>query len=403
MIPTNKKLAILHPYLNKKWWAANMMIYLSNFLSNKNNVIFYAFSYDEKLFPVTENSFSVKCFNNSKLVSFFKIAYEIRNSDYIFIWNSPMHFVWVISKLLFRSKAKIIWWHHHYPWYYGQKTNLHIMLKKILEKCIIKNIDSVIANSKYLQDSIKDIYKIDSKILYPVLDNKFLNHTPPPNPLPSRRGDNLRIIFSYWRWEKGKNLEMIFRTYEDLKDRVPNLVLKIWWEWKEIKKYKNKFRGDKNVYFLWQVDKQQIIENLDQSSLVLFPSRVDSFWLVILESMSIWNPVISYNLSWAKEIIKNWTNWYLVDSDSEFIERSYEILVNSLLRNTLSIEAINTSMAFTENTFNKQLSETIYYIYSIFTFIYKNYIYEFIQKDYCYFGVSYSIVRGFLYWSICIK
>jgi hypothetical protein len=82
----------------------------------------------------------------------------------------------VLSKLLFRSNAKLIWWHHHYPWYYSQNPNVYIKLKRFFEKCIIKSIDSVIANSKYLQDSIKDIYKIDSKILYPVLDDKFLNH-----------------------------------------------------------------------------------------------------------------------------------------------------------------------------------------------------------------------------------
>lgn len=353
MIPTNKKLAILHPYLNKKWWAANMMIYLSNFLSNNNNVIFYTFSYDEKLFPVTENSFSVKNFNNFKLVSFIKIAYSIRNSDYIIIWNSPMHFVWVISKLIFRSKAKIIWWHHHYPWYYSQKTNMYIKLKKFFEKCIIKNVDSVIANSKYLQDSIKEIYKIDSKILYPVLDNKFLSHNSENKKVLSTSN----IIFTYGRWVEGKNIQLILKTYEELKVKVPNLLLNIWWEWNELDNYKNKYKWDKNVNFLWRVDKQQIIENLEKSSLFLFPSKIDSFWLVILESMSIWNPVISFNLSWAKEIIKNWINWYLVDSDSEFIKRTYEVLINPSLRNNLSVEALKTAKSFSEDTFKNQLSK----------------------------------------------
>lgn len=353
MIPTNKKLAVLHPYLNKKWWAVNMMIYLSNFLSNKNNVIFYTFSYDEKLFPVNENNFLVKCFNNTKLVSFFKIAYDIRKSDYIIIWNSPMHFVWVISKLLFRSKAKIIWWHHHYPWYYSQKTNLHIKFKKFFERRIIKNIDSVIANSKYLQDSIKEIYKIDSKILYPVLDNKFLNHNSENKKVLS----TTNTIFTYGRWVEGKNIWLVLKTYDELKKKVPDLILKIWWEWNELSNYKNKYKRDKNIIFLWVLNKEQIIKNLEQSSLFLFPSKIDSFWLVILEAMSIWNPVISYNLSWAKEVIKNWINGYLVNSDSEFIERTYEVLTNSLLRNNLSIEALKTAMTFSSHTFEKQLKK----------------------------------------------
>lgn len=373
MIPTNKKFAILHPYLNKKWWAANMMIYLSNFLSNNNNVIFYTFSYDKNLFTSNENKFLIKSFNNSKLVSFFKIAYFIRNNDYIFIWNSPMHFVWVISKLIFRSKAKIIWWHHHYPWYYSQNTNLLIKLKKFFEKWVIKNIDSVITNSKYLQVSIKDIYKVDSKILYPVLDNKFLNYNSenknksllsieytPINSLPlTRERGYSKVIFTYGRWVEGKNIWLVFKTYEELKLKISDLVLIIWWEWNELSSYKNKFKENKDIIFLWIIDNVKIIENLEKSGIFLFPSKIDSFWLVILESMSIWTPVISYNISWAKEIIKNWINWYLVDSDSEFIEKSYEVLINSQLRKNLSIEAIKTSKMFSEYTFKEQLSKIL--------------------------------------------
>jgi len=337
MIPTNKKIAVLHPYLDKKWWASNMMIYLSSFLKKKNNSVnLYSFSR-----------------NKIKFFSFIKIAFAIRKSDYILIWNSPMHFVWVISKVLFFSNAKLIWWHHHYPWYYSQKTNVYIKLKRFLEKFIIKSIDSLIVNSEYLKDSIKDIYKIDSKILYPVLDNKFLNH----NSEYKKNDFNSKTIFTYGRWVEWKNLKMIFDTYENLKNKVPNLILKIGWEWNEILKYKNKYDEDKNVIFLWKLDITKIIENLEKTNLFLFPSKIDSFWLVIIESMSIWIPVISYNLSWAKEIVKNDINWYLVNSDSEFIERSYKILSNSSLENDLSIGALKTSKNFWELTFENQLSK----------------------------------------------
>ena len=373
MFTTNKKISVLHPFINKKWWAVNMMIYLSDFLSkNNNNVSFYTFSYDKQIFPL---DLKVVYFKNSRLVSFVKIAYSIRNSDFIFIWNSPMHFVWVISKIFFGSKAKLIWWQHHYPWYYSWKTNVFILFKRFLEKTIIKNIDSVIVNSKYLQDSIKDIYKIDSKILYPVLDNKFLNYnrvsshlnnntTSHLNSLPlsgergyKGEGSSSKVIFSYWRWSEWKNLDLVFNTYDNLKGKSRELVLMIWWVWPELDFYKQKYEDDKNVKFLWLIDKNQIIENLEKSSLLLFPSKIDSFWLVILESMSIWVPVISFNIAWAKEIITNWINWYLVNSDSEFIDKTYEILINSSHRNNLSIEAIKTAKTFSEENFKNSLTE----------------------------------------------
>ncbi|MBT3727044.1 hypothetical protein HOG21_05155 [bacterium] len=63
-----------------------MMIYLSQCLSqNNNNIVFYTFSYNDKLFSKTENSFDIKYFKNSKIISFFKIAYSIRKFDYVFI------------------------------------------------------------------------------------------------------------------------------------------------------------------------------------------------------------------------------------------------------------------------------------------------------------------------------
>jgi hypothetical protein len=80
------------------------------------------------------------------------------------------------------------------------------LLKRLLEKTFIKNIDSVIVNSKYLQDSIKDIYKIDAKILYPVLDNKFLNYKRAtkdhPHPLLIKEGRRAKVMFSYGRWSE---------------------------------------------------------------------------------------------------------------------------------------------------------------------------------------------------------
>ena len=327
-----------------------MMIYLSNFLSKNNDVTFYTFKFDSELF--SDLTFKVQDFKKSKLISFFKIVYELRKYDYVFIWNSPMHFAAVFSKIFFNSKAKLIWWHHHYPWYYSSNANVYIKFKSFLEKLLIKEIDLFISNSKYLQDVLKDIYKRDSKILYPVLGDKFLNH--------NRKeflSNTSNIIFTYGRWVEGKNLKLVFKVYDDLKNKIPNLVLKIWWTWNQIQKYKDKFIKDKNIHLLWDLNTNQIINNLEQSNIFLFSSLIDSFWLVIIESMSIWVPVISFNKSWAKEIIENWVNWFLVDSDKEFIEKTYEVLNNTSLRNNLSNNSLNTLEKFWEKSFKKSLEE----------------------------------------------
>ncbi len=356
MIPTHKTISVLHPYVNKKWWAVKMMIFLSSFLHKKNNdVTFYSFSYDKNVFSEEAVHFWMKSFYSFGVLKFFSllyIAFKIRKSDYVIIWNSPMHFVWVLSKTLFFSRAKLIWWNHHYPWYYSENTNNFLKLKRFFEKRVIKRIDLVISNSQYLQSVIKDIYNIPSEILSPVLDRDFekqiqkdiITHSPS------------NTIFTYGRWGEWKNIQLIFHTYENLKKKIPGLHLIVWWAWEELPYYCDKYENDINVSFLWTIDNNTIIDTLWKSDIFLFPSLIDSFGLVLIESMSLWIPVVCLNKSWARELVQNWVNWYLVDSDNEFIDKAYDILTNSELRSNLSLASKSTAKRFTTHSFEKQLS-----------------------------------------------
>lgn len=309
MIPQNKKIAILHPSLSKIWGATKMMIFLANFLKKKwNDVCFYTNIYDEKIFS-KEIDFKVKVFNK------IKISFYIRKSDFIIIWNSPMQFVWSLSKVLFFSKAKIIWWHHHYPWYYSENKGFIIFLKRFLEKIFLKFIDLLVWNSLYTKDILENIYKRKVKILSPVVDKEFLQYK-------NKKSFDWETLITYWRWVKWKNAKQIFDTYEFLKDSFQNLKLFIWWEGEELDFYKNKYKNDKKIKFLWLLDKKQIISYLEKSILFLFPSRIDSFGISALEAITIWVPVIAFNEKWVIEIIKNNKNWYLVSSEEEFKQKA---------------------------------------------------------------------------------
>jgi hypothetical protein len=95
-----------------------------------------------------------------------------------------------------------------------------ILLKRFLEKLSIKKIDLLLSNSQYLSKALKDIYKKESKILNPVLDDIFLSQnstltnkiktspltkivseTSPLTPLLKGEGkEDEKVIFSYGRW-----------------------------------------------------------------------------------------------------------------------------------------------------------------------------------------------------------
>lgn len=335
------------------------MIYLSKALIKKgNNVIFYTFSYDKDLFP--EIDFEVKCLN------LFKTSYAIRNSDYIIIWNSPMQFAWVLSKVMFLWSAKLIWWHHHYPWYYSENTDVFILIKRFLEKLSIKKVDLLLSNSQYLSKVLNDIYEKESKVLNPVLDDIFLREaskisiikkTSPLTPLLSGEGqEKERVIFSYGRWVSWKNVKQIFDTYEFVKNEVPSTKLLIWWIGEELTYFQNKFKLDNDVTFLWLLDKNSIIQNLKKSSVFLFPSTIDSFWMTIIEAMSIWLPVVAFDLNASSEIINHWQNWFLVKSKSDFSKKVLKIINDDELQLYLSKNCLDITNRYWTSNFDKQLS-----------------------------------------------
>lgn len=344
MIPKNKNISILHPSITAKWGAVKMMIYLSNLLQNEwNNVTFYTFSYDKKLFS-NEINFNIECSNK------IWIAYKIRKSDFVIIWNSPMQFVWAISKMLFFSNAKIIRWHHHYPWYYGENTNFLILIKRYLEKLSLKYVDELVANSDYIKDSLKNIYFLSSKVLYPIVDNQFIRDAT------IKKKIDKPIIFTYGRWVQWKNIKQIFETYQYLKNKIPNLELIIWWVGEELGFYERKFKTDKKISFLWLLDTNSIISNLGKSSIFLFPSLIDSFWMVVLEAQVFWVPVIAFDKNWTKEIIINEKTGFLVKTSKEFNEKTFLLLNDFELINNFSKNSILLSDKFSETNFKKQLN-----------------------------------------------
>jgi len=55
-----------------------------------------------------------------------------------------MHFLAAVSKILFFSQAKIIWWNHHVPWYYQERTGTKIYFKKTIEKLLLPYVDIIV-------------------------------------------------------------------------------------------------------------------------------------------------------------------------------------------------------------------------------------------------------------------
>jgi glycosyltransferase involved in cell wall biosynthesis len=281
------------------------------------------------------------------------MAKNIKDYDIIIAWNAPMHLVWIFSKLIFKSKAKVIWYNHHYPWYFDKKLkNIPNILKGYIEKKLVKYIDKIIVNSTYLKKEIDNIYNVKSYILNPILDELFIKNSP------KKIEEKQNILFVNSRWIKWKNIKIVFDTYEKLKLEINNVKLIVWWDWEELKLYKTKYKNDNNITFLWLININEIIDNLLISKIFLFPSKIDSFWMVALESMSMWVPVVAYNKGWITDLINSW-NSFLVNNDEDFYLKTLELFLDNKKYNNLSLNWLNVTYNFNISVFSKKLKKIL--------------------------------------------
>ena len=354
---SNKVVSILHPQIKVVGWAMKQMLHLADFLQNDNTVTFYTFLWDSKY--VSQNdSFSIYSSFSSyplKLLSFFIIAWKVRKSDYIFCWNSPMHFVAWISRIFFRSKAKMIWWHHHYPWYYGGNTGIKTYFKKIIESYVVGQVDTIVWNSRFLQKELQDIYKREIKILYPLIDDIFYKAE-----VLKKTSKKWKIIFVAGRWDKWKWLDDIFDLYETLKWDI-NLSLYIAWEWTELSEKEILYKDDLKLSFLGQLWLEQMKENFEKADVFLFLSKIDSFGLVIVESLLSWTPVISYNMWEAPFLIQEWESGHLCENFEDCIKKLSVILTDDEKLQSLQSNAKKSVVSnYSMKHFEQQLEEIIF-------------------------------------------
>lgn len=355
MIPQRKNIAVLHPRFLEMWWAIKMMIHLSNELSLNNNVVFYTTIFNQSNFDCKFNFSIIEISSRFKVISLLKIAYKIKDYDIVFVWNSPMHFVWVLSKIIFRAKFMLIWWNHHYPWYYEKKHNTFLVsIKRFFEKLSIKYIDVLVANGLYIKESLLDIFRQSRqiKILHPVVSSVFASFTGSQ----SRQNEKIRL-FTYSRWVTWKNISLIFKLFDTL-NKEYDFDLIIWWEGNELDKYIKYYKKFSNIKFLGNISEKEILDNALKSDIFLFPSKIDSFWLSVLEMMFLSLPIVWLDFWWVSELVKNWKNGFLCKSDIDFIEKTKTLIRDSTLRKKMQTNSFDIARSnFSSDIFNRELEE----------------------------------------------
>lgn len=205
-------------------------------------------------------------------------------------------------------------------------------------------VDYFIANSRYTQSRIKKYYRKDSQVIYPPLDNKFLNNSDSPSP-----SQNYFLVVA--RLSPYKGVDIIIEAFNKLE--LPLVVV-------GSGKKRNttalkKIAGPK-IKFTGFVSDEKLIEYYKNAKALIVGS-VEDFGLTTLEAMSQGTPVIAYREGGSVEIVEEGVS-------GEFFDHlSPEVLAEAVRRFSEKEKSYDRSAIkakareFSEEKFKREIGE----------------------------------------------
>lgn len=97
----------------------------------------------------------------------------------------------------------------------------------------------------------------------------------------------------------------------------------------------------KNVQYLGEKPYIQIINYIEEATICIFPTFAEAFPVSWLEAMAMQKPVVASNIGWAKEMIHDTEEGFLVHPENhfEFANKVNNLLTDSELRKKIGVKA----------------------------------------------------------------
>tara|TARA_Y100001958_G_C21103955_1_gene453020 strand:+ start:66 stop:977 length:912 start_codon:yes stop_codon:yes gene_type:complete len=208
-----------------------------------------------------------------------------------------------------KTHKKILWIHNQ------------LQIEKAFRKRqffpLIKHRIHAIFVSKYLKNITSNIYRFDKRIVIPnFLDKKFENIKISLNRKP--------IVM--WCVSRDKGLNEVIKLWKnDIIKNIPNSEFHIF----GVNKYKQNRRLElNNIFFHGKVSKKILIKFYKKSVCSLCLGYDETFCLNAIESMSCGTPVLSFNKTSLKYLIKNNINGFKVNNFLELTNKIKKLLLH---------------------------------------------------------------------------
>jgi 1,2-diacylglycerol 3-alpha-glucosyltransferase len=170
---------------------------------------------------------------------------------------------------------------------------------------------------------------------------------------------NAKILLFVGRLAKEKNIPFLFRAFEMICMKTPNVVLLIAAGGpieKELKKI-----APPNTIFAGNIPYSRIFDYYKASDIFVFSSLTETQGLVIAEAMSCGLPQVAVDSQGVSDVVINGQTGYLTkENEEEFCNKTIEILNNDPLRDEMSEESVELAkMKYSSDAFAKKI-ELIY-------------------------------------------
>lgn len=133
---------------------------------------------------------------------------------------------------------------------------------------------------------------------------------------PGERHENSRKkLVCVSRVSREKNLEKFFEL------ETPHEKIMVG-DGPQLKEYRKRFP---DVTFVGMKHGEELADHYRQADVFVFPSRVDTFGVVMIESLACGTPIAAYDVTGPKDIVIPGTNGYLGEDLSDNIDRCLEL------------------------------------------------------------------------------
>lgn len=233
----------------------------------------------------------------------------LRDYDIIISHFYPMNWIAYYAKK--KYKVKYIYYNHGIGYselFDSVFERLYMNIFPFLNKLSLKNIDSAISISKFLQNKLKKETRLESKVVYNKIDKKRFKKGLNGSKIRKMLGikENEKMLLFVGRLSPHKNVHNLLKIFNIVNQKLPNTKLLIVGKptfpnyYKKLKNINNK-----NAIFKEYVDDKELPFYYAASDLYITASLWEGFNLPAAEAQACGKKVVAFNVCAHPEIVKN--------------------------------------------------------------------------------------------------